>query len=251
MRDRVEELIWESRDGEISPEDREFLAARLAQDPAARAAAEAAASFAARLEAAVSEAQPPPELRLRIQAALASARREPRRSTLGEFVRNLLLPPRTPRLAYLSAALIGLVLGGAGTYLFHAARQHGPIPVQELYGTMGPRSAGGVNLELAGGAGVLTLRRQGSVLEVEADLPAHSLDEIQIRGAALHTRRFVAQPGSAARLQATEQEVAVRELGPGRHLLVLEFGDAGVPIELTVSGRGRLLLHRALRLADL
>jgi len=35
MRDRIEELIWENEDGEISGADRTLLAARLAQDASA------------------------------------------------------------------------------------------------------------------------------------------------------------------------------------------------------------------------
>lgn len=251
MRDRIEQLIWESQDGEITPADREWLSARLAQDPAARAAAEAAANLAPKLEEIVREVDPPPELRWRIQAALASARREPRRRSIFGTVRALLLPPGTPRFAYLTAGLIGLVLGGAGAYLFSAARQQGPIPLQELYGTMRPLAAGGVELKLAGGAGALTLRRHGLVLEVEADLPVHSADEIRIRAAALRIVRFEAQPGGAARLGASAQEIFARELGSGHHLLILEVVDAGTAIEITVSARGQPLLQRELRLSEL
>ena len=255
MRNRIEELIWESQDGEIIPVDREWLATRLARDSAARRAAEAASGLAATLEQAAGEVLPPPELRLRIRTALASARREPRRSSILESVRSLLLPPSAPRLAYLAAGLIGLVLGGAGAYLIQATRQLGPIPVQELYGTMRPRATGGVDFELAGGAGTLTLRRQGAVLEIEAELAANLVaepaDAIQIRGQALRARRFAAQPGGAARLEASEQDVVVRGLGPGRHLLVLELADSAEAIEISVSSRGRPLLSRELRLADL
>jgi hypothetical protein len=254
MRDRIEELIWESQDGEISAADQVQLAARLAQDPAARAAAESAASFAARLGEAGRVVPVPAELRPRIHAALAAARRAPRGGRLLASLRSLLAPPPTQRLAYLMAGFIGLLLGVGGSLLIRATDRLGPIPQQELYGTMRPRVAGGVDLVLGGGAGTLTLRRQGDLLDLEIGLVGGrepSADELQIRGDALRIRGLEAQAGGAARLEASPRTIVLSQLGSGRHRLILELADAAAPIEISILAGGRPLLRRQIRPVDL
>jgi hypothetical protein len=251
MRDRVEELIWQRRDGEISPQDGEWLEIRLAEDPAARAQAENAAVFARILEQDSAEVRPPPELRPRIQAALAGVRRGP--SSLLASLRELLLL-RSPRFANLSVGLVGLlclIVGGAAVQLVHVVRGQGPIPEQEVYGTMRPSAAGGIDLELAGGSGRLSLRRLSSTLEVEADLPASGPDEILIRGAVLRTRSLASPASGGVRLEAGERVVVLRQLGTGRYRVALEVADAEATLEITASAQGKLLLRRELRWSDL
>ena len=249
MGDRIEELIWESQDGEISGEERARLAESLENDPAARSAAALAQTLSARLAEAGREEPVPPELRPRIQAALALARREPRRGSLLASLSRLLLPPAAPRLHYVTAALCGMLLGAAVVWFLQSERL-GPLPEPELYGTISTPAGGGVEIEIAEGAGILKLARNGPLLLAEAVL-ATDTDELRIRGGGLAVRGFEALPGSAARLESSAQEIVVRQLGAGRHRLILELGDPGLAIELSVHGSGRLLLRREIRPADL
>jgi hypothetical protein len=252
MRDRIEELIWERRDGQISPQDGEWLESRLAEDPGARAQAENAAFLSQLLEQDSAEVRPPPELRPRIQAALAGVRRGRPSSMLASWREMLLL--RSPRFANLSVGLVGLlclIVGGAAVQLVHVVRGQGPIPEQEVYGTMRPSAAGGVDLELAAGAGRLSLRRVGSTLELEADLPALGPDEILIRGAALRTRSLASPASGGVRLEASEREVALHQLGTGRYRVALEVAEAEATLEITASAQGKPLLRRELRWSDL
>jgi hypothetical protein len=253
-RDPMEELIWESRDGEISAADRTRLELHLAQHPEARTVAQSADLLATRLEAAGRPVPTPPELRPRIFAALAAARRDPRRGGLLETIRSLLTPPPVLRPAYLAAGLLGLVLGAGGFYLVESIGRLGPIPEHELYGTMRARTGGGIDVALAGGAGTLTLRRDGALLEIEAGLAGgvpESADEIQLRGEGLRTRGFEPQAGGTPRLEASAQAVVLSRLDSGRHRLIVELSDPGAPVELLVFGRGRPILRREIRLADL
>jgi hypothetical protein len=249
MRDRIEELIWESQDGEISGADRTLLAARLAQDASARAVAESAASLAARLTQAASPASVPPELSPRIHAAIAAARREPRRGTLLGSLRSLLSPPPQERLAYLVAGLIGLLVGAGGTLLLRT-EPLGPLPEQALYGTMRPSSGGGTDLVLGAGAGTLTLRRDGELLDLEIALAGDRADEVRIHGNALRIRGLEAQPGGSSLLTADGQTIILSHLSAGHHRLRLELADAAAPLEIAVSGEGRPLLRRQIRPAD-
>lgn len=250
MQDRIEELIWESQDGEISGADRTLLAARLAQDASARAVAESAASLAARLTQAASPTSVPPELSPRIHAAIAAARREPRRGTLLASLRSLLSPPPPQRLAYLVAGLIGLLVGAGGTLLWRAGEALGPLPEQALYGTMRPSSGGGTDLVLGAGAGTLTLRRDGDLLDLEIALAGDRADEVRIHGNALRIRGLEAQTGSSPVVTADAQTIVLSHLSAGRHRLRLELADAAAPLEIAVSGGGRPLLRRQIRPAD-
>jgi hypothetical protein len=253
-RDPLEELIWENRDGEISAADRTRLELHLEQHPEARAAAQAAERLATQLDEAGRPVPVPVELRPRIFAALAAARRETRGGGLLAALRKLLAPPAALRPAYLAVGLFGLVLGAGAFYLVESIGRLGPLPEQELYGTMRARAGGGVDVLLASGAGTLTLRRNGLVLEVEAGLVGgipESADELQLRGEGLRTRSLDPQAGVAPRLEASAQAVVLSHLGAGRFRLTVEVGDAEEPVELLVFGRGRPILQREIRLADL
>jgi hypothetical protein len=128
------------------------------------------------------------------------------------------------------------------------------VPEQELYGTMRPHAGAGVVLEIPGGAGTLTLRREGSRLEIEAGLvagQAGSADEIRLRGEGLAARLYEPEPASATRLEVGPREVVLARLDGGRHRLTVEVEDAGSPLELLVSARARPILQREFRLNDL
>jgi hypothetical protein len=244
---RVEQLLWELRDGEIAAADRTWLEAELARDPEAAAmAGEVTAVHQALAEAA--EVEAPAELGARIRRALERAR--PPRSGWSRLPRPAAGSEPTWRRgwAYLAA---GLVMGIGLTLVLRT----GPdLETRDVAGTAGLTAAAeiaGEPVGIAGGRGTLAVGRRGGDLTLRLEWTGAEPAELAVRGGGgLRVRSL--EPPAGATLRELDGSVWVFRLaGPGTAALEATPLDPAAPIEVDVRAQGRSWARRTVRLEEL
>lgn len=235
--DRIEALLWARIDGTIEPEELAELEAHLAEGPEPREIERQITTIADGLDA-LDKMQPPPELRERIDGALANA--NPPTAHRSETPRARSAPAWPARWLPLAASLlIGVTVG----YLLHPGAG-GSIDRGRVTGTMiaPPAEPGATQVEihLDAGAGSLVASRDGAevmihvILETEIDL------EITLAGAGGPVRfGFLKATNAAVNEVTTEQGwVVVQTRGPGTVTFSVSPSAADDLVRLRVSADG-------------
>ena len=242
MPDNFERLAWERIDGTISAEDDERLAAVMADDPKARqrfAEIEEMSDVLAR----VGEAEPPVELRPRIDRALAAASPRWRRRAPGFQMWR-------PRLAYLAA---GLLLGAVvGQLLLPAPvvdsdRVSGAIVVADEI----PEAA--MSIDLDGGVGVLALWWDDPTLTSDLRLTTDRSFELTLEAdeTDLEIRRGTQMGSPSSAVWREAGRVVVRATGPGRQTVAVGFRGSASRVRIRVVGDDGVLADRVISLGDI
>ncbi len=252
---RVEQLLWELRDGDIAPADLAWLEARLDADPEAAAmAAEVAAVDRGLAEAA--PAAEPAELGGRIRSALEGAR--PPRS--GWRARRW--PPDAPATTgpvaspltwqrgwvYLAAGLI------IGIGLALVLRRAPDLETRDLAGTASlsvESEPTGPRLALPEGRGSLALERRAASLTLSFEWAAAEPVELVLSGGGGLSASGPAPPAPATWREISAAVRILRLSGPGRATVEVTPRDPAAPIEIDVRAQGRSWARRSLRLEDL
>ena len=242
MPDEFEGLAWEKIDGTISAENDERLVALMADDPKARGRFAEIEEISNALNR-VGEAEPPAELRPKIDRALAVASPRWRRRASG-------LATWRPRLVYLAA---GLLLGAVVGQLLL------PAPVVDSDRVSGamlvvdeiPEAA--MNIDLDGGVGVLALWWDDPTLT--ADLRLATSRSLELTLAAddtdleIRSGKQIGNPSSVVWQEAGR--VVARAAGPGRQTVAVGFRGAARSIRLRVVGDDGVLVERVVSLDDI
>jgi hypothetical protein len=244
-RDELERLLWEHVDGALDAAGERHLARALAEHPEA---GELAADVDAldRLLGAPAEVEPPPELRARIDRALASAR-PPTRAPGAIPVAGRAGTAWRQRLV---SAAAGLVLGVVGTLLL---LPNGSPMVQDrsVSGTMvSPAPGRDLELVLEGGAGTLTVLREADRLTLVLELDtAHEVEMTLSSDGPQPRIRSMLHDSAPATVFVHDGGIELVTPGRGRHVLNLDLPDDS-SIRIVVSAGCEVLLDRALSLAD-
>lgn len=253
---RVEQLLWELRDGEIATADRVWLEAELARDPEAAAMAAEVDAVERSLEQAAA-VETPAELGERIRSGLHGARAPQGRSWRGRAERRWLHTPR-PALssagtwrrgwAYLAAGLligVGLVLVLRG----------GPdLPTRDLAGSAGlavETEVAGEPLPLAGGRGTLAVGRRGGDLTLRLEWTAPEPAELAMSGGGGLTVGGPEPPAGATLRELGSSVWILRLAGPGSAVLQVTPLDPAAPVEIDVRAQGSSWARRSVRLRDI
>jgi hypothetical protein len=251
--ERLERLLWANLDGELDAQELAELQAYVAGDPDAQELERELAWLSLRFDA-VPVLAAPPELRPRIERALATLERAQapvspaaagnRRSLLDVFTR----PGWLPQLAFAAAGL----LAGLALYPILAGQGRELDPGQ-FYGAMGSEvSAAGPALRLELPEGSLALRRRGVVLFAELELRGDGETELHLAFAA-GTLELEAQSqtGSGSRLEVGADSLGLWPAGAGRYQLQVDAEAAVLPLEVVVKRRGETVVSRQLAWGDI
>lgn len=238
MRDQeLERLTWQRIDGALSPEDRRRLDRYLEDHPEARGRVRQIEDLA-RLLRAPDPVAAPLELRPRIDRALAAAKapRAPRTSV----VQRPRAWPWGPRLAYVAA---GVLIGVVATLLLPPG-PGGRVSRDQASAAMGAAAGSRLlELDLAGGAGTLHLRRTEGVVTVETFLVNQGEVELVLEAehGGLHLEALTGEGGAIPELDLSGSRLEGRIVGAGSHRLTVRLADASAPLDVEARDQGRLL----------
>ena len=244
MNEDLERLAWQRIEGEISPADRESLERLEAADPELRGDIERIRVLSEVL-ARFQEVTPPPELRTRIDRAVASSSPGWRRPAPVFNVWR-------PRLAYLAA---GLLVGAVVARLLLPVSDR-QIDVDQLTGAM--RAApgqpiGGLQVELDGGRGTLSQWRDGNLLMTALDLSVEQAVDLVLEaeeGGVDLLNAFHAG-GTASELLVEEDRLVVHAEGAGRHVVSVMPQRKDTTVHVVVVSGGDVLASQQVMLHEL
>jgi anti-sigma factor RsiW len=253
---RLEQLLWELRDGEIAPADRAWLEAELARDPEAAAMAAEVATVHRSLEQAA-PVEAPAELGERIRAGLQGARAPQGRSWPGRAERTRLLlfrpahsnaPTWRRGWAYLAA---GIVLGVGLSLIIRKGPALETGDLAAAAGSSVESEVAGEPMPLAGGRGTLAVGRRGGDLTLRLEWTAPEAAELAVSGGGGLTVRSAGPPAGATLRELGSSVWVLRLAGPGRAVLEVTPLDPAVPVEIDVRAQGSSWARRSVRLGDL
>jgi anti-sigma factor RsiW len=232
--DRLEALLWARIDGTIEPEELTELEAHLAEHSEPREIERQITTIAEELDG-LETVNPPPELRERIDGALATANPSTAHPTAAPRTRSA---PAWPLrwLPLAASLLIGVTVG----YLLHPGIG-GSIDRSGVTGSMltptNQSEAAPVEISLEAGAGSVVASRVGSdvsihvILETEIDLG------VTLAGAEglVHFVSLNTTNGSATEVTTEQGWVSARTIGPGSLVLAASAAEADDILRLQVS----------------
>jgi len=244
MNEDLERLAWKRIDDEISPSDRERLEQLEASDPELRGDIERLRALSDAL-ARFREVTPPPELRTRIDRAVASSSPGWRRPAPVVNVWR-------PRLAYLAA---GLLVGAVVARLLLPVSDR-QVDVDQLTGAMraAPSQAtGGLQVELDGDRGTLSQWRDGNLLMTALDLSMEQPVDLVLEAeeGGLDLLNAVHSGGSVSELLVEVDRLVMHTEGTGRHVVsVMPRREDSAVLVVVISG-GDVLASQRVTLHEL
>ena len=233
--DRIEALLWARVDGTIAPEELAELEAHLADHPEPSEIDRQISTISEELDN-LEEVQPPPELRGRINDALASATPPTARSNPTSHIHSS--PSWQARWLPLAASL---VIGVAVGYLLHPGAG-GSIEQTGVTGSMltPTTQPAAVPVEIHLDAGTISASRSG--IDIVVDLTLTAKTDLEL------TLASDGGPVSITSLNSTTQSttevttdlgwVAIRTHGPGAVRLTASTANADELLRLQVSADG-------------
>ncbi len=238
--DRLEGLLWARIDGTIEPEELAELEAHLAKHPEPREIERQITTIADELDG-LEKVQPPPELRGRIDSALANATPPAARTDHPATTPRIRSAPAWPArwLPLAASLLIGMTAG----YLLHPGTG-GSIDQSNVTGTMVTPpvrpEAGRVEIQLDDGAGRVVASRDRADVVVEVTLTTEIDVGITLEGAAgpVHFTGLNSTNTSATEVSTEHGWVVVLTHGPGIVTLSVSAIDADDVLRLQVSADG-------------
>jgi len=235
--DRIEALLWARIDGTIKPEELAELEAHLAEHPDQREIERHISTIAEELDN-LGQVQPPPELRERIDGALAIATSPAARPTASSRTHSA--PPWPTRWLPLAASL---VIGVAVGYLLHPDTGRS-IDRSGVTGSMlTPTTqavAAPVEIQLEDGAGHVVASRAGADVVVDVTLTTEIDLGVTLASADGPVRFTGLDSTNATATEITTEQgwVVIRTRGPGTVTLSASVSDAEEPLRLQVSADG-------------
>jgi len=232
--DRLEALLWARIDGTIKPDDLEGLEVHLAEHPEQREIERQITTIAEELGG-LDRVKPPPELRGRIDGALADA--NPPTAHPAAIPHTRSTPAWPARWLPLAASLlIGVTVG----YLLHPGTG-GSIDQSGVTGTMltptNQSEAAPVEIHLEAGAGSISANRSGLDVVIDVTLTTEIDIEITVAGAEgpVHFAGLNITNGSATEVTTEQGWVSVRAIGPGALILAASAADVDEILRLQIS----------------
>jgi hypothetical protein len=238
--DRLEGLLWARVDGTIEPEELAELEAHLAEHPEPREIERHITTIAEELGR-LERVQPPPELRGRIDSALANATPPAARTDHPATTPHTRLAPAWPvRLLPLAASLL---IGVTAGYLLHPGTG-GSIDRSQATGAMLTPSAqsgvGPVEIHLDAGAGSVSASRAGANVVINVMLTTEIDLGVSLAGAGGPVRfeSLSSTEGAVTEVTTEQGWIVVRTNGPGNVTLSISAIDADDVLRLQVSANG-------------
>jgi anti-sigma factor RsiW len=223
--DRLEALLWARIDGTIEPGELAELEAHLAEHPEPRDIERQITVMAEELGK-LEKAQPPSELRGRIDSALESAT-----PPIAHQAASLLARPAPSWQARWLPLVASLVIGVAIGYLLHPGAgssidQSGPIEIH-----------------LEAGAGSVAASRSGTDIVVDVTLTTEIELGVTLAGTdgPVSFESMGSTTGSATEVMTEQGWVVVRSNGPGTVTFSVKAIDAEDPLRLQVLSGGTLV----------
>jgi anti-sigma-K factor RskA len=238
--EEFERLAWQKIDGVIPPEDQRRLDEYLESYPNARAELDELVEFADRLGS-LEEQESPPQLRARIDRALAVTTPHWQRPPAKESASDWLKLWR-PRFAFMVA---GLVLGVVVASVLHTGPRVEP-----------GRVAGAMHLtptamptvfELTEEAGSLGLQRDGKLLTAELLLLEDRSAKLILDAEGEELRLRMASHDTAAKTEIVDDagRIVLRTEAAGRYVLTAASGELPVSYRVVITSQESVLLDRA------
>ncbi len=238
--DRLEALLWARIDGTIETEELAELEAHLAGHPEPREIERQITTIAEELGR-LDMVQPPPELRGRIDSALANATPPAARTDhLATTLHTRLAPAWPARWLPLAASLL---IGMTAGYLLHPGTG-GSIDRSRATGAMLTPSAqtgvGPVEIHLGAGAGSVSASRAGADVVINVMLTTKIDLEVTLAGTGgpVHFAGLNTTNASATEVSTEHGWVVVRTSGPGTVTFSVSAIDANDMLGLQVSVDG-------------
>jgi hypothetical protein len=238
--DRLEGLLWARVDGTIEPEELAELEAHLAEHPEPREIERQITTIAEELGR-LEKVQPPPELRGRIDSALATATPPAARTDHPATTPHTRPSPAWPaRLLPLAASLL---IGVTAGYLLHPGTG-GSIDRSQATGAMltpsAPSSVGPVEIHLDAGAGSVSASRAGAQVVINVTLTTAIDLGVSLAGAGgpVLLESLSSTEGAATEVTTEQGWIVVRTSGPGTVTLSVSAIDANDILRLQVSVDG-------------
>jgi hypothetical protein len=244
LKEDLERLAWQRIDGDISQEDRERLEKLEAEDPEVRRDMDGLRVLSEAL-ARFRKVPPPPELRPRIDRAVASSSPGWRRSAP---VVNLW----RPRLAYLAA---GLLVGAVVARLLLPVSDR-QIDADRVTGAMRAapiHAVDGLQIDLEGGRGTLSQWRDGALLMTALDLSTNLAVDLVLEAddGVLDLLNALHSGGSTSELLVEEHRLVVHAAGVGRHVVAVAPAGEDTSVSAIVVSGGNLLASQRVALSQL
>ena len=243
--DRIEALLWARIDGTIEPEELAELEVHLAEHPEPRGIERQITTIAEELDS-LDKVQPPPDLRGRIDGALANATPSAARTDHPVPTHTRSTPAWPARWLPLAASLlIGVTVG----YLLHPGAS-GSIDRSRATGAMlTPTAQPGaalVEIHLDAGTGSVSASRSGADVVINVMLTTEIDLGVTVAGAGGPVRfaGLNSTNTSATEVSTEHGWVVVQTHGPGAVTLSVSAIDADDPLRLQVSVDGFLAEER-------
>ena len=235
--DRLEALLWARIDGTIGPEELTELEGHLAELPEPREIERQITTIAKELDG-LEKVQPPPELRGRIDGALANANQPTVHPTATPRTRS---KPAWPArwLPLAASLLIGVTVG----YLLHPGTG-GSLDRSGVTGSMltptDQSEAAPVEIHLEAGAGSVSVSRVGADVVIDVTLTTEIDLEVTLAGAEgaegpVHFAGLNTTNGSATEVTSEQGWVSARTVGPGALILAASAANADDILRLQLS----------------
>ena len=244
--DRLEALLWARIDGTIEPEELAELEAHLAEHPEPREIERQITTIAEELGR-LEKVQPPPELRGRIDSALANATPPAARTDHPATTPHTRPAPAWPaRLLPLAASLL---IGVTAGYLLHPGTG-GSIDRSQATGAMLTPSAqsgvGPVEIHLDAGAGSVSASRAGADVVINVMLATEIDLGVNLAGVGGPVRfeSLSSTEGAVTEVTTEQGWIVVRTSGPGTVTLSADATDPNDTLRLQVLIDGSLAEER-------
>ncbi|UCG52825.1 MAG: anti-sigma factor [Candidatus Latescibacterota bacterium] len=232
--EKIEELMWLEIDESISANDRETLLAYLNAHPEAREYFDQIREMSA-LFGGVAEIEPPPELRTRIRTSIEMTSpswvHKDTRQTFWSQIRGVFEPRPAWRMA--AAAVVGMFVGIIGYHIVSYNGETGkPLDNSQLSGTMTllrdvDRRGPGVDIEIPGASGSLTVQQDGSRVISELDVSSDSEIDVMLiyDGSALEYGGSNLSDRSSNQVTIEDRGIRVRNRGEGTYYFLFQLHD--------------------------
>ena len=237
--ERLDQLLWELIDGEISDQDHLILREYLVGRPEAEERRREFVALATKLGS-QERVEPPAELRERINAAL-DAMPAPVSEAPPVVVR--MPPPTAPtwpmRASYLAA---GLLLGVGLTFLIVTGSGQ-DLDQSKLYGTVQLPLEDAVTVDLEADAGTLVFDRSGTRQTLDLDLRRHGAVVMELESQSGVIQLEALEQGGSTGLEASTKGSRLRLTmhGPASLRLTADVGDKNASLLITITAEDPVL----------
>jgi hypothetical protein len=236
--ERIEQLMWQDIDGEISPDDKRALESHIREHPEAGAYYEDLVDLAGKV-AAGEPVEPPSALRARIEAAIDWDRYA--RPGGGDGWLRRFFPATGWDLRVVPVAVTAFVLGIVVFGIFRA----GPREVSRYAGAIGVADVGSpVHFDLAAVQGEIAFHSEGDVTSSLMTLTSEQEVQVLIRYAG-QTLEFGAMGESPlGDISLRDNVLTIQNTGANQYYFAFRAASSDAPVRIRVSDASGVLAER-------